>query len=163
VPTMGLTLVSISKIAKAGFTIVFHKNILKIIGLRDSILGTIDVRNALYRVDHESCKIIASAAMETVTMEDLHKRMGHISTGVVKKMVEDNLVDGVKLDKSSSIQSCGSCEYAKAHRKPIWKEQELPRASNLGEEVHSDAWGPAPVQTINSREYYSSFTDDYSW
>ena len=42
---MGLTLVSISKIAKAGFTIVFHKNILKIIGLQNSILGTVDVQN----------------------------------------------------------------------------------------------------------------------
>jgi hypothetical protein len=88
--------------------------------------------------------------------------MGHISPGVVKKMVEDNLVDGVKLNKSSSIRSCDSCEYAKAHRKPIWKERESHRASNLGEEVHSDVWGPAPVQTINGREYYSSFTDDYS-
>jgi hypothetical protein len=100
--------------------------------------------------------------MEMVMMEDLHKRMGHISLGVAKKMVEDNLVDGVKLDKSSSIWSCDSCEYTKAHRKPIRKEQESPRASNLGEKVHSDVWGPAPVQTINSREYYSSFTDGYS-
>ena len=34
-------------------------------------------------------------------------------------MVENNLVVGVKLDKSSSIQSCDSCEYTKAHRKPF--------------------------------------------
>ena len=126
------------------------------------ILGTIDVRNGLYRVDNESYEIIASAAMEMVTMEDLYKRMGHISPGVAKKMVEDNLVDGVKLDESSDIRSCDSCEYAKAHRKPIRKEWELPRASYLGEEIRSDVWGPAPVQTINGRKYYSSFTDDYS-
>ena len=79
-------------------------------------------------MDYESYEIIASAAMETVTIEDLHKRMGHISPGVAKKMVEDNLVDGVKLDKSSDIWSCDSCEYAKAHRKPIWKERDLPCA-----------------------------------
>ena len=77
-------------------------------------------------------------------------------------MAEDNLVVGVKLDKSSSIWSCDSCEYAKAHGKPIWKEWEFPRASKLGEEVHSDMWGPALVQTINGREYYGSFTDDFS-
>ena len=46
--------------------------------------------------------------------------------------------------------------------KPIQKEWELPRALKLGEEVHSDVWGPAPVQTINSREYYGSFTDDFN-
>jgi hypothetical protein len=161
-PAMGLILVSISKIAKAGFTTVFHKNILKIIGPRDSILGTIDVCNGLYHVDHESYEIAASATMDTVTIEDLHKRLGHISPEVAKKMVEDNLVVGVKLNKSSNIQSCYSCEYAKAHRKPIWKEQELPCASKLGEEVHSDVWEPAPVQTINGRNYYGSFTDDFS-
>ena len=112
-------------------------------------------------MDHESYDIIASAAMEMVMIEDLHKRMGHISPGVAKKMVEDNLVDRVKLDESSDIWSCDSCEYAKAHRKPIQKEQELPHALNLGEEIHLDVWAPAPVQTINGREYYSSFIDDY--
>ena len=77
-------------------------------------------------------------------------------------MIEDNLVDGVKLDKLSDIWSCDSCSYPKAHKKPIRKERDLPYASNLGEEIQSDVWGPAPVQTINGREYYSSFTDDYS-
>ena len=114
-------------------------------------------------MDHESYKIITSATMETVTIEDLHKRMGHISPGVAKKMVEDNFVDRVKLNESSDIWCSDSCEYAKAHRKPIQKEWELPCASNLGEEIHLDVWGLAPVQTINGREYYSSFTDDYSW
>jgi hypothetical protein len=90
-----------------------------------------------------------------------HKRLGHISLEVAKKMLQDNLVVGVKLDKLSSIRSCDSCEYAKAHRKPIRKERKLPHAPKLGEEVHS-MWGPAPVQTINGREYYSSFTDDFS-
>src|ERR1700683_5107631 len=32
----------------------------------------------------------------------------------------------------------------------------------IGGWVHSDVWGPAPVQTINSREYYTSYTDDRS-
>ena len=73
-------------------------------------------------MDHESYKIAASAAMDMVMIEDLHKRLGHIFPEVVKKMVEDNLAVGVKLDKSSSIWSCNSCEYAKAHRKPIQKE-----------------------------------------
>lgn len=28
--------------------------------------------------------------------------------------------------------------------------------------MHLDVWGPSPVQTINGREYYSSYTDDFS-
>jgi hypothetical protein len=88
--------------------------------------------------------------------------MGHISLEVVRKLVENGVVEGVMLDKLSNIQSCNSCEYAKAHRKPIRKEQDAPRATALGDEVHSDLWGPAPIQTINGRRYYTSFTDDHT-
>jgi hypothetical protein len=113
-------------------------------------------------VEHEPREVAASATTDTVTIEELHQVMGHISPEVARKLVEDGLVEGVKLDESSSIQSCDSCEYAKAHRKPIRKEREEPRATEIGGEVHSDVWGPAPVQTINGREYYTSYTDDRS-
>ena len=32
----------------------------------------------------------------------------------------------------------------------------------MGDEIHSDLWGPAPVETINRKQYFISFTDDYS-
>ena len=35
-------------------------------------------------------------------------------------------------------------------------------SSEIGEEVHSDVWRTSPVQTINGREYYLSYTDDFS-
>ncbi len=34
------------------------------------------------------------------------------------------------------------------------------RATKIGEEVHSDLWGPAPVATLGGRCYYITFTDD---
>jgi hypothetical protein len=159
---MGATLISISKIAGAGFKTVFHKDLLKIFGPRDSVLGCITVRNGLYCVEHEPRKVAASATTDTVTIEELHRVMGHISPEVAKNLVEEGRVEGVKLDKSSTIWSCDSCKYVKAHRKPIRKEQQMPRAASLGEEVHMDVWGPSPVQTINGREYYSTFTDDHT-
>src|ERR1700678_3281981 len=60
------------------------------------------------------------------------------------------------------LSTCNSCKYGKAHRKPIKKGREAPRAGKIGDEVHSDVWGPSPVQTIGSREYYSTYTDDNS-
>ena len=69
---------------------------------------------------------------------------------------------GVKLDKSSvNIPIfCESCVHAKAIRKPVPKVREGKRASKFGEEVHSDLWGKAPVQTKAGRKYYITFTDD---
>jgi hypothetical protein len=120
--SMGATLILISKIAGAGFKTVFHKDILKIFGPRNSLLGCITVQNGLYHMEYELRNVAASTTTDAVTIEELHRMMGHVSPEVVRKLVEDGLIEGVKLDKSSSLQSCDSCEYMKAHRKPIWKE-----------------------------------------
>ena len=53
-------------------------------------------------------------------------------------------------------------QYAKATRKPIGKEHDPPCHENLGDEVHTDLWGPSPVQTPGHSQYYVSFTDDHT-
>ena len=58
--------------------------------------------------------------------------------------------------------ACDSCEYAKASRKPIGKERDPPHREELGDEVHTDLWGPSPVQTPGHSSYYASFTDDHT-
>ena len=100
---------------------------------------------------------------KVVSIEKLHQLMGHIAPEAAKALVEKGLVEGFKLDDSSKMPStCDSCEYGKAHRKPIKREREAPRAGKIGDEVHSDVWGPSPIQTIGGREYYSTYTDDHS-
>jgi hypothetical protein len=37
-----------------------------------------------------------------------------------------------------------------------------PQADSFGVEIHSDVWGPLPVQSIGGCNYYVTFTDDYS-
>ena len=58
--------------------------------------------------------------------------------------------------------ACDSCEYAKASRKPIGKERDPPHRKELGDEVHTDLWGPSPVQTPGHSSYYALFTDDHT-
>ena len=160
---MGLTLVSISCIATAGFTTTFRQHSMKIFGVRQGQLGCVDVKGGLYRVEHGTKPDAAtSASMESISIQEFHRRMGHISPQVARTMVEKGMVDGINLDGSSDMRSCDSCEYGKAHRKPISKVREATRAKTVGEEVHSDVWGPSLVQTINGREYYVTFTDDHS-
>ena len=77
-------------------------------------------------------------------------------------MVSEGAIDGIEIDPSSSIQSCDSCKYAKATHKPIQKSHEVPRASNFGDKIHSDVWGPSPIQTPGHKEFYMSFTDNYT-
>jgi hypothetical protein len=42
------------------------------------------------------------------------------------------------------------------------KVQEGARGSAVGDEIHSNLWRPAPVESINHKRYYISFMDDYS-
>jgi hypothetical protein len=57
---------------------------------------------------------MAGVAKEVLTVEELHRRMGHIAPEAAKCMVSTGSVIGIELDSSSTIVSCDSCEYAKA-------------------------------------------------
>ena len=96
-------------------------------------------------------------------MQEVHERLGHIASNSIRQMIKDGTVVGVTLDEAhESMGTCDSCEYAKLTRKPIGKLRNPLRQSKLGDEVHTDLWGPSPVQTGGHNHYYASFTDDYT-
>ena len=66
------------------------------------------------------------------------------------------------MDKGSEVVVCKSCEWAKGERKSVSKVRESERHTAVGDEIHSDLWGKAPVESINRKLYYMTFTDDYS-
>ena len=113
-------------------------------------------------MEHELGIEEANAVDETLTLEQLHHRMGHISPVIAKRLIENNFVTGVKLESTSSGDPffCKSCVYTKATWKIIPKAREGERANVFAGEVHSDLWGPAPVKTKGKKHYYITFTDD---
>ena len=96
-------------------------------------------------------------------MDQLHRWMGHISLGIAKKLISEGFVTGVHLVSTGTAEIfCKSCVYAKATQKSIPKVREGKCAKKFGEEVHSNLWGPAPVETKGGRHYYVTFVDDYT-
>ena len=71
---MGLTLVSISKIAAAGCKIIFKSLTCKIYDIKDKVIGQINAQNRLYQVDHAATINVAMAeqAWEVITVDELH-------------------------------------------------------------------------------------------
>jgi hypothetical protein len=128
------------------------------------LLPTVPWRNGLYQVDHsvEGGGEMGGLATEVLTEEELHHHMGHITPEATKCMISKHSVKGIELDNSSKLKAFDSCKYAKATQKPIKKSREKPRASKFGEEIHSDLWGPSPVQTPGKKEYYATFTDNHT-
>ena len=139
---------------------LFHKNQLQIFSVTKGrkMLVQILMKNGLYCVKHDG-----DVDIVVVTIEKLHCLMGHIAPEAAKALVNKGLVEGIKLDQSSKmLDVCSSCEYGKAHRKAVRKKCEAPRAVKIGDEIHSNVWGPSPVQTIGRQEYYSTYIDNNS-
>jgi hypothetical protein len=123
------------------------------------------MNRGLYRVyqeHHLDSTEFAGKANEVLTIDELHRRMGHISHSAARVLMQKKLVSGIELDESSKPTVCESCEWAKGVWKEIQKTRNGDRAAAVGDEVHLDLWGPAPVETINRKQYYISFTDDHS-
>ncbi|KZT22822.1 hypothetical protein NEOLEDRAFT_1050794, partial [Neolentinus lepideus HHB14362 ss-1] len=82
--------------------------------------------------------------------------MGHIALEIARCLVEKGFMTGVALDNSlDESLFCESCVKEKVTQKPVPK-----CADKFGDEIHTDVWGPAPVQTLCGHCYYITYTDD---
>ena len=161
-PAVGYTLVSIGRLDQLGYSITFGDGTCTICSPDDDVIGRVPKTHAgLYHVIHTGADDGTNAAVETMTIMELHRRMGHILPIVARRLAENGLVSSLKFDLLKDEPTfCEACVYAKATRKPIAKERVGKRATEFGAEVHMDVWGPAPVETIGGRRYYITFTDD---
>ena len=80
-PSMGVTLISISKIAGAGSTVVFTRNSCRIYNKDRNMIGEIKVKGGLYRVHYSASGVEGYSAQtnEILTVDELHRRLGHVS------------------------------------------------------------------------------------
>ena len=163
-PSMGVTLISISKLTAAGYSALFRNSVCCIFNHYKKLVGEVEVSNGLYRIKHQS-KAFAGAAqtVQMLTMEELHRCLSHISPTMIQEMLSKGMAEGIKLDPvHETMGQCESCENAKATCKPIGKIREPQHCKHFGDKVHSDVWGPAPVQTPGHKSYYALFTNDFT-
>jgi len=157
-PEMGLTLVSIDRITKAGYSVTFEASTCKIKRPNGTVIGTIPASvNSLYKVEHA---YTASIAPERVTLAALHQQLVHIAPDTLCALVSRGTVEGIKLIDNQVPLICDSCKHGKSMRKVIQKERQTPLARAFGDEVHTDMWGPSPTLSVGKRKYYITFTDD---
>ena len=161
-PAVGYTLVSIGYLDQLGYSVTFADGTCTIHSPNNDVVGHVPKSHAgLYRVIHTGVCDGANAAVETVTVMELHQRMGHISPIVAHHLAENGLVSGLKFDLSKDKPTfCEACIYTKVTRKPIAKKRVGKHATEFDAEVHMDIWGPAPIKTIGGLHYYITFMDN---
>jgi hypothetical protein len=162
-PTVGYTLVSIGQLDDARFTSTFGHGRCLLNGPDGEKVGQIAKNShGVYWVTHDQG--FASAVIETLTLMQLHCRLGHPSPQVLRDLMKNKMVKGIRLEYSpcTSPFFCESCVYAKATRKSVPHVREGQRASTFGEEVHTDLW-EAPVVSRGGKKFSCLFIDDCTW
>ena len=157
-PAVGYTLVSLGALDKRGYRTSIGGGTLELYTPGgDRIARIPQTGRGLYRTEHHGD---SANAVETISIMELHRRMGHIAPASARALVEKGLVTGIRLDPDSREVDCEACLFARATRKPIPKVRIGPQAQSFGDEVHSDVWGPSPIATKRGCRYFVTFTDD---
>jgi hypothetical protein len=163
-PNVGYTLVSIGQLDDAGFTAQFGRGKCLLTGPDGEKIGEItQTPQRVYRVEHDVP--LANSAVETLTLCQLHRRMGHPHVGAIRELLKGKMVDGIRLEYTPTADYdqffCESCVYAKATRKSVPKVREGTRAASFGEEVHTDLW-EAPLVSRGGKKFWDIYIDDNS-
>ena len=159
-PDMGITIVSINRITKAGYSVTFNVDTCQIQDKSSKVIGTIPAsQNGLYKVE----KVYATTTREEhVNLRSLHQCLAHISPNTIHSMINNGSITGIELVDDGPTLICEACEQAKMTRKQIQKEHKAPLASVFGGEMHTNLWEPALMVSLGGRQYYISFTDNHS-
>ena len=101
----------------------------------------------------------ANAATEKMSISEAHRKLGHISSAVIRHAVSKGYITGICLDKDSKPEFCDACAKVKSARQLFPKELKN-QAAKYGDHVHWDLWGPAAVRSINGNYYLAARIDD---
>jgi Reverse transcriptase (RNA-dependent DNA polymerase)/Integrase core domain/gag-polypeptide of LTR copia-type/GAG-pre-integrase domain len=113
-----------------------------------NMIGEGILRNGLYYLE-ENNKCFASSKNNDRGYL-LHLRFGHPSDQVLNRLFHYNY------DSSS----CDTCRFAKQTRLPF--PTSITKVEKCFDLIHSDVWGPSPVESYNHYKYYVTFIDDFS-
>ena len=90
--------------------------------------------------------------------ETWHKHYGHVGYSGLQKLLDNNMVEGLKVDTNTPKPDCVACTEAKQHVEPFPKI--VNRNMQTGDLTHIDLWGKYAIRSINGNQYYIVLVDD---
>ena len=99
-----------------------------------------------------------SVANPSQSWETWHRRFRHVRYSSIKKLLNNQLIDGLQIDMYSLKPDCVACTEAKLSETPYGPVSG--RQTQIGELTHMDLWGKYDVASIHSNQYYLLMIDD---
>ena len=165
-PDLAYNLLSVSKASKGGNTVEFKEDKCKITDSEGKLLAVGNKIGELYFVNCET-KLeneFACAATEPSKPSKnkiWHSRFGHLGGNNLKRLVEENMVEGLDYKQAAVKEVCKPCVEGKHHKQKFPKVGGT-RATEILELVHTDVCGKMDTESLSGKEYFISFIDDKS-
>ena len=157
VPNIRENLVSVALMGKVGVKVSFEYD--KIIMTKDKIfVGKGFCNQGLFVLSiSEVMNENASSSAYLVDLYDIwHARLGHVSSGYIKKMQTLGLINNIDY---SGLSKCQTCATSKLTKKTC---SSMTRETKLLELIHSDLGDLKQTMTRGGKKLYVTFIDDYS-
>ena len=168
VPTSTANLISISASSKDGIEFQFRDGTCKVFGKKGEICTAKLVKN-LYmitscnRSDESSCTMTSCVTNVVnfvgLSMATLHKRLGHASEKVIRRMVKGKMATGCNV-QGDQFKFCEHCASGKMVSNPYKAVEEI-RSKIPFFRAYMDLMGPYS-RTKGLNRYAMVLTDDYS-
>ena len=122
--------------------------------------GLWSVKRAVEVPENGTDLLSGTHTLAAVSLMDLHCCLGHVSPAAIANLVNKKILTGVTIS-DRDIGFCEVCALAKIKRHPFPKTRSHP-AQNVGDVIHTDLWGPAPVTALGGGSYAITFIDEHS-
>ena len=165
-PSIAFTLISLSRADKAGYSMVIENGELHLINRSSNeTIGKIPSQDGLWTVQtpktlENADRFSGTRALTSLSLMDLHRCLGHISPSTVAQLIDKGILAGIAIS-DWNVNFCEVCALAKIKRLPFPKSREF-MAVEIGDVIHSDIWGPVPVQAIGGAVYAVTWIDKKS-
>ena len=127
-PEMAFTLISISRLDKAGFSVTFNQGMCTIRNPKSKTIATIPNSDGLYKVVATKWSLktkTVNTAMPKMSISEAHRKLGgHVACSAIEHVVLKGLIKGIDLDLNSKLNFSEVCTKAKLATQPFPKESE---------------------------------------
>lgn len=142
VPNLDGGLLSVSKMADRGYSVLFTKNSVEVRDVSDSVVALGERRGGLYVLSEPERVAVATTQCHTVNCQHTwHRRFGHRDPAVFEKIQSGKLASGMKLVNCGAKVVCEPCMEGKMARLPYPQQAERKTTQPL-QLIHTDLCGP---------------------
>lgn len=160
VPTLPITLISVSQLVRAGDIVRFEDNYwsVKRGQRRRELLHAREV-DGVYEVDTpDTLQRTASTSQAfasvhvNASLSEWHRRLGHLNYSDCRRLADSGAVDGISITEEQDEPVCQSCALAKVTRAPA--PQSRTSSDEIADRVcHMDLSGPV-ARSYQGNEYF---------